>query len=74
MRPQLQERDDAFVAIERHDEGYGWCRVCRGGEVKVIFASDFPCTVGDVNFKGLDLQSFCGDIWRSEGCEGGAGA
>ena len=74
MRPQLQERDDAFVALERHDEGYGWCRICRGGEMKVMFEQDFPRTVADVDFKRLNPQPFCGVIWRSKGCEGGAGA
>ena len=70
MRPQLREGDDAFVAVERPNSN-GWCRICRGGQEKVVYS--FPPTVGDVDVKGLEDQEFDSSVWRGGDCGGGAG-
>ena len=72
MRPQLREGDDAFVAVERYNAN-GWCRICRGGQEKVMRGSSFPPTVGDVDVKGLEDQKFRSSVWRGGDCGGGAG-
>ena len=73
MRPQLRERDDAFVAVERFSGSSGWCRICRGGQEKFVRSSNFPDTVGDVDVKGLDGTEFYSSVWRGGDCGGGAG-
>ena len=70
-RPQVNERDDAFVAVERADSN-GWCRICRHGLEKIMF--DFPCRVADVDVKGLGNHTFQCPVWRDGECLRGAGA
>jgi hypothetical protein len=72
-RPQLREHDDAFVAVERWNEGNGWCRIRRGGQEKVIQSNRFPPTVGDVDVKGSEDQKFDSLVWREGDCGAGAG-
>jgi hypothetical protein len=72
-RPQLPEHDGAFVAVERSNGGNGWCRIRRGGQDKIMWSSDFPPTVGDVDVKGLRNQKFNSLVWRDGGCGAGAG-
>ena len=74
MRPQLREGDDAFVAVESYSGGNGYCRICRGGQEKIMLSSNFPDTVGDVDVKGLGNQKFNCPVWREGGCGAGAGA
>ena len=45
-RPQVNERDDAFVAVERYSEGNHYCRIRRHGLEKWLY--DFPSRVADV--------------------------
>ena len=73
MRPQLREGDDTFVAVLRFSRGNGWCRICRGGQEKVVYGSNFPDTVGDVDVKGLEYQKFNSSVWREGDCGAGAG-
>jgi hypothetical protein len=40
--PQLDERHDAFVAVERSSGGNGWCRIRRHGLEKVLFTASPP--------------------------------
>ena len=71
-RPQVNERDDVFVAVERLDTGNGWCRICRHGLEKVLYS--FPSRVADVDVKrsGYD-QTFNCPVWRDGECLRGAG-
>ena len=73
-RPQVNERDDAFVAVEWYSRGNGWCRICRHGLEKVMYSSDFPSRVADVDVKRLrdDMRLFC-PVWRDGECLRGAG-
>ena len=70
-RPQLDERHDAFVAVERPSTGNGWCRICRHGLEKVLYS--FPSRVADVDVKGLSNQDFNCPVWRDGECLRGAG-
>ena len=72
-RPQLREHDDAFVAVDRSENGSGWCQIRRGGQEKVMYSSSFPPTVGDVDVKGLGNQKFMCPVWREGDCGAGAG-
>ena len=72
-RPQLREDDGAFVAVERTDSN-GWCDIRRGGQEKAMYGSDeFPPTVGDVDVKGLDDETFLCPVWREGDCGAGTG-
>ena len=70
-RPQVNERDDAFVAVERRSEGSGYCRICRHGLEKVML--DFPSRVADVDVKRLSNSGFDCPVWRDGECLWGAG-
>ena len=70
-RLQLREHDDAFVAVERAEAGNGWCRICRGGQEKVMFS--FPSTVREMDVKYLGNQKFACPVWREGDCGAGAG-
>ena len=72
-RPQVNERDDAFVAVERRDTGNGWCRICRHGLEKVMYSISFPSRVADVDVKGLSDGTFDCPVWRDGECLRGAG-
>ena len=72
-RPQVNERDDAFVAVARRDTGNGWCCICRHGLKKVMYTSDFPSRVADVDVKGLEDRTFECPVWRDGECLRGAG-
>jgi hypothetical protein len=71
-RPQLPEVDGAFVAVDRSDSN-GWCHICRGGQEKIIYTSNFPRTVGDVDVKGLTDTKFMCPVWRERDCGASAG-
>ena len=71
-RPQLREHDDAFVAVARSN-GSGWCNIFRGGQEKIMLSCDFPSTVGDVDVKGLDDETFLCPVWREGDCGAGTG-
>ncbi len=66
-RPQVNERDDAFVAVERSSGGNGWCHIRRHGLVK--FLPYFPSRVADVDVKGLEDQTFRCPVWRESQME-----
>ena len=70
-RPQVNERDDAFVAVERACGGNGWCDMCRHGLEKSLY--DFPSRVADVDVKGLGNTTFWCPVWRDGECLRGAG-
>ena len=70
-RPQLREHDDAFVAVERAENGSGWSGICRGGQEKII--SESPYTVGEVDVKRLTNRKFFCPVWREGDCSAGAG-
>ena len=72
-RPQVNERDDAFVAVERWSTSYGWCRILRHGLEKSLWNSDFSSRVADVDVKGLDDDTFLCPVWRDGECLRGAG-
>ena len=72
-RPQVNERDDAFVAVERWGGGSGWCRTCRHGLKKVMHTRNFPSRVADVDVKGLVDETFDCPVWRDGECLRGAG-
>ena len=70
-RPQVNERDDAFVAVERWSGGNGYCRIRRHGLVKIL--NSFPSRVADVDVKGLPDRTFDCPVWRDGECLRGAG-
>ena len=70
-RPQVNERDDAFVAVERACGGNGWCDMCRHGLEKLLMS--FPSRVADVDVKGLGDGTFSCPLWRDGECLRGAG-
>lgn len=47
-RPQLDERDDAFVAVERY---YDQLHICRHGQRKYVNHSEFPASIGEIDEK-----------------------
>ncbi len=60
-RPQVDERDDAFVAAELWNTGNGWCRILRHGLEKFMYSSNFPSRVADVEpgregVRGYDIR------------------
>jgi hypothetical protein len=63
VRPQVDERDDAFVAVELWSRGSGWLRICRHGLEKVMYW--FPPSAADVDVKGLNDQKFSSAVWRA---------
>ena len=69
-RPQVNERDDAFVAVERANSN-GWCNICRHGLEKSLL--DFTSRVADVDVKGLPDRTFDCPVWRDGECLRGAG-
>ena len=72
-RPQVNERDDAFVAVERPSGGNGWCDICRHGLEKLMWSGDFPYCVADVDVKWLRDTTFSCPVWRDGECLRGAG-
>ena len=70
-RPQLDERHDAFVAVERYSGGNGWCRICRHGLEKVLYS--FTFRISDVDVKVLGDATFHCPVWRDGECLRGAG-
>jgi hypothetical protein len=74
-RPQLDERHDAFVAVERGSGGNGFCRIRRHGLEKILYSSNFPSEsrVADVDVKGLRDWKFECPVWREGECLKGAG-
>jgi hypothetical protein len=46
--PQLDERDDAFVAVERY---VNYMDICRHGERKTVNHSQFPASIGEIDEK-----------------------
>ncbi len=79
MRPQLDERDDAFVAVELESaDGHahnpnGTIRICRQGMEKRVEASRCPSRVGDVDLHSLKNQEFQCPVWRGGESTMGAG-
>jgi hypothetical protein len=69
--PQLDQRHDAFVAVERYSGGNGWFRICRHGLEKVSYS--FTSSLADVDVKGLSDQEFEAPVWREGQCLRGAG-
>jgi hypothetical protein len=63
VRPQVDERDDAFVAVERHSRSIGWLHICRHGLEKIMHS--FPSSVADVDVQGLDDRDFSCAVWRA---------
>ena len=63
-RPQVNERDDAFVAVERRGISNGWCNICRHGLEKILYSINFPSRVADVDVKGLNDRTFESRVWR----------
>ncbi len=74
MRPQVHERDDAFVAVELWSKGNGWLRICRHSMEKVMFTSDIPPSVADVDVTVLGDQEFSCAVWRAGDAARDAGA
>ncbi len=72
-RPQVNERDDDFVAVERWSEGNSWCGICRHGLEKFMLSSDFPSLVADVDVKEFGDETFYCPVWRDGECLRGAG-
>ena len=82
MRPQLDERDNAFVAVElesgdlnlatNHNPN-GTIRICRQGMEKRVEASGCPSRVGDVDMHSLKNQEFQCPVWRGGESAVGAG-
>ena len=73
-RPQVDERDDELVAVERFNGGNGWLRICRHGLEKVMWREHFPPRVGDVDVKELlDGKIQC-PVWRTGHAARDAGA
>jgi hypothetical protein len=72
VRLQVDERDDAFVAVERARGGNGWTRICRHGLEKIIHR--FPPRAADVDVKELDDQKFFDVVWRAGDAARDAGA
>ena len=70
-RPQVNERDDAFVAVERYSGGNGYCGICRHGLEKIMYV--FPSRVADVDVKRLGDARFECPVWRDGECLRGAG-
>ena len=70
-RPQVNERDDAFVAVERYSGGDGVCRIRRHGLEKILMS--FPSSVGDVDVMWLSDDKFSCPVWREGECLRGAG-
>jgi len=71
VRPQLDETDPAFQAVERAGVGIGWARICRHGQEKIIYS--FPPHVQDVDVKALNSQRFNCPLWREGNAADGAG-
>jgi hypothetical protein len=72
-RPQVDERHDAFMALERADTGNGYCHIRRHGLEKILRTSDFASRVADVDVKWLDNRNFSCPVWREGECLRGAG-
>jgi len=70
VRPQLDETDPAFQAVERADSN-GWLQICRHGQEKVMY--DFPPHVQDVDVEALASQRFASPLWRKGNAADGAG-
>jgi hypothetical protein len=62
---QIGEHDNAFVAVERFNDGVGWLRICRHGQEKYVYPSTFSSCVGDIKLKGLDDSQFRCPVWRA---------
>ncbi len=72
VRPQVDERDDASVAVERACGGIGWLRICRHGLEKIMHS--FPPSGADVDVQGLDDREFSCAVWRAGDAARDAGA
>ena len=72
-RPQVDERHDAFMALERAETGNGYCHIRRHGLSKSLSNSNFPSRVADVDVKCLRDQTFLCPVWRDGECLKGAG-
>ena len=78
-RAQLDERDDAFVAVELESADVhahnpnGTIRICRQGMEKRVEASRCPSRVGDLDLHSLKNQEFQCPVWRGGESTMGAG-
>ncbi len=60
-RPQLDERDDAFVAVERY---VNMLYICRHGEQKDVNHSQFPASIGEIDEKVCEKIDYMRESWR----------
>ena len=69
-RPQLDERDDAFVAVERY---YNQLHICRHGQRKDVNYSEFPASIGEIDDKLSRNTNYMRGSWsRHEASKKGA--
>ena len=72
VRPQVDENDEAFFAVERLHSGTGWIRIRRHRMEKCVRIGKTPF-VTDVDVKGSRDSGFSRPVWRSGDAAGGAG-
>ena len=71
-RSQVDERDDAFVAVERRRCGNGWFDICRHGLEKIVYS--LPSRLKEVDVKCLGEHIFNSAVWRAGDAARDAGA
>jgi hypothetical protein len=65
LDPQLDERDDAFLAVELWCQSTGWLRTRRHCQEKVMRSYHFPFQEADTDVRGFEDQTFECPVWRA---------